>query len=91
MSNVDKGSAKQRITDKIKASAITNRLQSFALAKTTDKDYDKKVMSTAQVTAGFRLLAKVVPDLKQIEHKGDLGVKITKIEETIVDPKDKDS
>jgi len=68
MSNVNKGSAKQRITEKIQASRITNRLQAFALSKPGDDNYDKVQMTPAQVTAGFKLLGKVVPDLKQVEQ-----------------------
>jgi len=91
MSNVNKKSAKQRITDKIKASHITNKLQAFALSSPTDKDYDKVQMTPHQVTAGFRLLAKVVPDLKQIEVKGDVAVRVSKVEHVIVDTEDTNS
>lgn len=91
MSNVGHKSAKERISDRIKASAITNKLQAFALTGPEDKDYTKKQMTQGQVTAARILLSKVVPDLKQTEHTGDVGLNITKIEETIVDPKDKDS
>ena len=91
MSSVNKGSAKQRITDKIKASHITNRLQEFALTHPDDPDYIKAQMSGPQVTAAFRLLAKVVPDLKQIEHKGEIHTRVTAIERTIVETEPTDS
>jgi len=68
MSSVNKKSAKQRITDKIKASHITNRLQEFSMSKPSDKDYDDVQMSPAQVNAAKALLSKVVPDLKQVEQ-----------------------
>ena len=87
MSNVNKGSAKQRITDKIKASHIATRLQEFALSTPEDKDYIKKQMSSPQVTAAFRLLNKVVPDLKHVEFDGKVEQAITKITRTIVKPK----
>ena len=86
MSNVNKKSAKQRITDKIKASHITNRLQEFALTTEDDPDYDKVKMSPAQVTAAFKLLAKVVPDLKQVEFDGKVEQSITRITREIVKP-----
>lgn len=88
MSNVGHKSAKERISDRIKAAAITNKLQAFALADPDDK---KKQMTQGQVTAARILLSKVVPDLKQTEHTGDIGVQVTEVRRTIVDPRPTDS
>ena len=84
MSNVDKKSCKQRISERIKASKIATKLQDFALSSPDDIDFESKQMSPHQVTAGFKLLAKVLPDLKQVEHTGDLGVQVTEIRRTVV-------
>ena len=91
MSNVGHKSAKERISDRIKASAITNKLQAFALTDPEDEDYIKKQMTQGQVTAARILLSKVVPDLKQTEHTGDVGVQLTEVRRTIVDPRPTDS
>jgi len=91
MSNVNHKSAKQRISDRIKAGKIQRRLQEFTLARPDDENYAKVQMSPHQVTAGFRLLAKVVPDLKQIELTGELTHQVTKIQRRIIDPEPTDS
>jgi hypothetical protein len=91
MSNVGHKSAKERISERIKASAISRRLQEFALAEPLDDDYLNKQMTQPQVTAARILLSKVVPDLKQTEHTGDLTVRVNKVERTIVDPEPTDS
>lgn len=87
MSNVGHRSAKERISERIKAAAITNKLQAFALTDPEDKDYIKKQMTQGQVTAARILLSKVVPDLKQTEHTGDIEIRVNKVKRTIVDPK----
>lgn len=87
MSNVNKGSAKQRITDKIKASHLTTRLQNHAMTHEGDKDYKKKVMTSTQIQAAKILLAKVVPDLKQVEFDGKVEQSITQITRKVVKPK----
>lgn len=98
MSNVNKQSAKQRISERIKASAIANRLQDFALAKAPGdeataeevKEYQRAQMTGPQVTAAFKLLAKVVPDLKQIDFDGKITQQITQVTRTIVKPEPTD-
>lgn len=62
--------AYQRFTDKVKAGKLASRLHDFALAKKDDKDYDKVSMTSTQVNAAKILLAKVVPDMKSVEVKG---------------------
>ncbi len=102
MSNVNHKSVKQRISEKIKASHITNRLQEFSLSGVFDletdpeneeeyndkkKEWQKKQMTGPQVTAAFKLLGKVVPDLKQVEFDGKVEQVITQITRKIVKPK----
>ena len=91
MSSVNKGSAKQRISEKIKASHLTTRLQEFAMTFPEDPDYDRKNMTDPQVQAAKILLAKVVPDLKQIEFDGKVVNHVEQVVRTIVDPKPTDS
>lgn len=68
MSNAYKKSAKQRISERIKAGKIQERLQKFALSNPTDPDYVDVQMTSQQVTAAKILLGKVVPDLKMVEQ-----------------------
>jgi len=91
MRNSSKGSAKQRLSDKIKAGKITGRLQEFSLSYPGDDDYEKVHMSPQQVTAGFKLLAKVLPDRKQVEHSGKISHIVSKVERTIVNTPDTNS
>lgn len=54
----------------------------------------RREMSSTQVTAGVALLKKVLPDMTYNEHAGDADnplQTVTKIENTIVDPKAPDS
>jgi hypothetical protein len=51
--------------DKIQASQIINRLTAHILGKVD--------MPTSAVTAALGLLRKKLPDLANIEHKGDTG------------------
>ena len=55
--------------DKIKASQIVNRLQSHILAP-------EDIMTVSQVNAARVLLNKVLPDLKQIELSGEVGMPV---------------
>ena len=68
MSNVDKGPLKKRIAQRIKAGRIQERMQRFVLAEKGQEGWDKLDMTTQQVAAARILLAKVVPDLKQVEQ-----------------------
>jgi hypothetical protein len=86
MSNVNHKTAKERTAERIKASKILTRLQRFVLAKEEDDDYEAAQMTQQKVNAAKILLGKVVPDLKQMEHRGDFTVKIDKVVQTIVDP-----
>jgi hypothetical protein len=62
----------ERTRLKIKTSQLVNRLNSFALG---EKSQGKLVdMSTQQVNAAKILLAKVLPDLKSTEFKGNLSL-----------------
>lgn len=54
------------VKKKIQASQLINRLTDHALS-------DAPIMDASQVTAAVRLLNKVVPDLKAIEHSGPNG------------------
>lgn len=68
MSNTGKGTVKERTIERIKAGQLVTRLLAFALAKPTDENYVKKLMTTQQVAAARVLLAKVLPDQKAIEQ-----------------------
>jgi hypothetical protein len=67
---------------KIQASQIITRLQS-AFEGTIE-------LSQVQVNIGKSLLDKVLPDLKAVEHSGDVDNPIShQVQFSIVDPKDK--
>lgn len=51
------------VKQKIQASQLINRLQGHVFS-------DEPLMDASQVTAALKLLGKVVPDLKAIEHSG---------------------
>ena len=51
------------VKKKIQASQLINRLTKHALS-------DDPLMDSSQVAAATKLLAKVVPDLKAVEHSG---------------------
>lgn len=76
------------VKKKIQASQLINRLTDHALS-------DAPLMDASQVTAATKLLAKVVPDLKAVEHSGPDGgpieTAVTKIERTIVRPNASDT
>lgn len=64
------------VKQKIQASQLINRLTEHALSA-------DPIMDASQVTAATKLLNKVVPDLKAVEHSGPEGGAIetvTKIE-----------
>lgn len=71
------------VKKRIQASQLINRLTSHALS-------DEPIMDASQVTAAVRLLNKVVPDLKAVEHSGELSGKfeVTQITRRVVDPKE---
>jgi hypothetical protein len=50
---------------KIQTSQLINRLSKHALSAAP-------IMDASQVTAAVKLLNKVIPDLKAIEHSGEL-------------------
>lgn len=51
------------VRQKIKGSQLINRLTEHALS-------DEPIMDSSQVTAATRLLNKIIPDLKAVEHTG---------------------
>lgn len=53
--------------DKMRGTSIIKRLVEHTLS-------DEDVMSTSQVAAARILLSKLVPDVKAIEHTGDVTV-----------------
>lgn len=75
------------VKKKIQASQLINRLTDHALS-------DEPLMDASQVTAATKLLGKVVPDLKAVEHSGDpenpVNI-VTKIERKIVRPNPSDT
>lgn len=54
------------VKKRIQASQLINRLTKHALSA-------KPTMDASQVTAATKLLNKVVPDLKAVEHTGENG------------------
>jgi hypothetical protein len=70
------------VKEKIKASQLINRLQNHALfvddpeAENAEMIARQTVMSDSQVRAAFGLLAKVVPDMKAVEHTGNVGLTV---------------
>ena len=68
MSSVNKGTARERLTERIQAGKILLKLQKFIISKPTDEDYDNVQMTGPQVNAAKILLNKVAPDLKAIEQ-----------------------
>ena len=83
MSNVNHKSAKQRITDRIKAGKIIGRVQKCALGL--------EEMTVTELNAARICLAKVVPDLKQVDFKGEVTATVKTIKRTIVEPEHTDS
>ncbi len=86
-----KTNAYQKFIRKVEAGQLAGRLHNYAMAKKSDEDYENKFMTNAQVAAANILLKKVVPDMKQVEHTGDVIVRVNKVERTIVDPEATDS
>lgn len=74
------------VKKKIQASQLINRLTAHALSS-------EPIMDASQVTAAVKLLGKVVPDLKAVEHSGDPDrpITVTAVERVIVRPKAPDS
>ena len=68
MSNVSKGTARQRAVERIRTGKLIKRLQEFALAKETDEDFKDKNLTVSQVNAIKVVLAKSLPDMKAIEQ-----------------------
>ena len=52
----------------IQAAQLINRLEEHVFA-------DAPLLDASQVNAAKALLAKVLPDLKAVEHSGDIGVR----------------
>ena len=73
---------------KIQTSNLINRVEKYAMGELSDED-----ISSNRLNAIKLLLAKTLPDLSSIQITGDpdnpLEV-ISKVENYIVDPKDKD-
>lgn len=59
----------ERTRDKIKATALVNRLQKIAMGEVDAEP--------TQVNAAKALLNKVLPDLKAVEHSGDIDHTVT--------------
>lgn len=55
------------VKKKIQTSQLINRLTEHALS-------DVPIMDASQVTAAVKLIGKVIPDTKAVEHSGDLSV-----------------
>lgn len=60
----------EKTREKIKASQILNRLNKHIL----NEDTEKEVMSASQVNAALGVLKKILPDLKAVEHSGEISI-----------------
>jgi len=60
----------QHVRDKIQTTQLVKRLMLHSLA-------DSDIMTTSQVNAAKILLNKVIPDMKAIEHSGEVDGNIT--------------
>ena len=67
----------QVVRERMRASALSRRLQKFALGEMDDQN-KPIVMSPAQVTAALGILKKCVPDLSCVEHTGEMTHKHVK-------------
>jgi hypothetical protein len=67
----------QIVRDRMRAAAISRRLQQFALGE-KDEAGQPVNMTPAQVTAALGILKKCVPDLSAVEHTGELTHKHVK-------------
>ena len=56
---------------KIKAQSLINRLQAHV-------DAPEPLLDSSQVNAAKTLLNKVLPDLKAVDHSGEVGVTINR-------------
>ena len=61
----------QETRDRIQAQSIINRMTEHALGP-------DPIMDASQVNAAKALLAKVLPDLKAVEHSGEMEVTINR-------------
>lgn len=57
------------VKQRIQVSQLINRLTTHALA-------DAPIMDASQVTAAIKLIGKCIPDMKAVEHSGDMGITI---------------
>jgi hypothetical protein len=60
---------------KIQASQLINRINNHIYTYPTDPDFAKKYMDQSQVRAALGLLSKILPDLKAMEHTGEVTQK----------------
>lgn len=68
-----------RWREKIQVSMLLNRLNNHI------ENAEKTPLIPTQLKAIEILLRKVLPDLKAVEHTGDMAMQVTKIVEEIVD------
>lgn len=55
------------VRKRIQTSQLINRLTEHALSS-------EPIMDASQVTAAVKLIGKVIPDMKAVEHSGELSV-----------------
>ena len=67
----------QIVRDRMRAAAISKRLQQFALGEKDEGGLPVN-MTPAQVTAALGILKKCVPDLSAVEHSGEIAHKHTR-------------
>jgi hypothetical protein len=71
------------VREKIKTSQLINRLQNCALGKV---DLDSNRIKAIEI-----LLRKTIPDLKAIEHSGEIKAQIREVREVLIDPRGADT
>jgi hypothetical protein len=62
----------QEVRNRIRAAMLVNRLSDFVEGKIEPRTGKPVELSTAQVSAALGLLRKIVPDLAQVEHSGEI-------------------
>ncbi len=63
--------------DSIETTKILKRVGNHVLAKNTDANYEKNIMTAAQMKGAELLLRKTLPDLKAVEAKIEGNMTIT--------------
>jgi len=68
------------VKQKIRTTQLLNRLQNHALFEDWDDEPKKRrtIMTGDQIRAASLLLAKTLPDLKAVDHSGEVSVTVSR-------------